>query len=90
MAWQYARLTVTHDSRPSGLEMTCTVIWQGPGQGLGEIYSESEYTVLQPMNRFGADGWELTAVQESRDGLPGGRGWDAPWSQVTYTFKQQI
>lgn len=73
-----------------GLQTTRTVIWLGPGQGLGENLSDSEFTILQLMNRFGADGWELAAVQEHHEGLPGGRNWDAPWSQVIYTFKQQL
>ena len=42
MSWQYAQLTITEDSRPTGTDTTRTVIWQGPGQGLGENFTESE------------------------------------------------
>lgn len=91
MSWQYAQLVVTRDSRlAAGLEASYTVVWQQPGQGLGENFTESDETVLQLMNRFGADGWELVAIQEHHEGMPGGRNWDAPWSQLTYTFKQQL
>jgi len=91
VAWQYAQLTVTHDSRSTaGLDLVRTVIWQQPGQDNGENFSDSEHTILQLLNRFGADGWELVAVQEHHEGQPGGRNWDSPWSQVTYTFKQQL
>jgi hypothetical protein len=90
MSWQYAQLTIIEDSRPNGCETTRTVVWQEPGQGLGENVTESDHTVLQLMNRFGADGWELVAIQEHHEGLAGGRSWDSPFSQVTYTFKQHI
>jgi hypothetical protein len=90
VSWQYAQLTVTEDSRPYGQESTFTVIWQGPGQGLGENFSESDQTILQLLNRFHADGWELAAVQERREGILGGRNWDAPWSQMAYTFKREL
>jgi hypothetical protein len=68
----------------------CTVTWQPPGQGLGENLSESGETILQLLNRFGADGRELTTVQERHEGVPGGRNWDAPWSQAIYTFKRKL
>jgi len=42
------------------------------------------------MNKFGADGWELAAVQEHHEGLPGGRNWDSPVRQVIYTVKQRM
>ena len=91
MAWQYAQLVVTNDSRPTaGLGAARSVIWHGPGQGLSENFTDSDRTILQLMNRFGADEWELATVEENHGGLPGGRNWDAPWSLVTYTFKQQI
>jgi hypothetical protein len=90
MAWQYAQLVVIEDSRPtSGLKTTRSVTWQGPAPGLSEENICSDATLLQLMNRFGADGWELAAVHEHQEGVPGGRNWDAPWSRVTYTFKKQ-
>ena len=59
-AWQYAQLVVTHDSR--GTEDTRTILWHGPGQGIGENFSGSGQTVLELLNRVGADGWELVDV----------------------------
>lgn len=36
------------------------------GQGVGENYSDSGQTVLELLNRFGADGWELAGLQDYR------------------------
>ena len=50
--WQYAQLTITVDGRdPHGAR---TILWHGPGQGVGENYSDSGHTVLELLNRFGA------------------------------------
>jgi hypothetical protein len=55
MSWQYAQLVVTYDRSPAaGLEAARSIIWQGPGQGVGENISDSDETILQFMNRFGA------------------------------------
>jgi hypothetical protein len=78
-AWQYAQLLITHDSR--GTEDTQTILWHGPGQGIGENLSGRDQTVLELLNRAGADGWEL-ADREVRQvhgegtttGMPAGTG----------------
>jgi len=31
-------------------------VWHGPGQSIGENYSDSRQTVPELLNRFGADG----------------------------------
>ena len=64
-SWQYAQLTITVDGRASRAGAR-TMVWHGPGQGVGENYSDSEQTVLELLNRFGADG--------GASGLPRGRG----------------
>ena len=68
--WQYAQLTITVDGR-APREDTRTIVWRGPGQGLGENYSDSDQTVLELLNRFGADGWELAGLQDYREGGDG-------------------
>jgi hypothetical protein len=91
MAWQYAQLTITQDTRAtSGMETTQTITWHPPHQDSGVDLSAEDHTIVQLLNRFGAEGWELVAVQEHHEVLPGGRNWDAPWSRLTYTFKQQL
>ena len=35
---------------------------------MGENYSDTERTVLEPLNRFAADGWELADLQDYREG----------------------
>jgi hypothetical protein len=61
-SWQYAQLTITVDGRASRAGAQ-TILWHDPGPGVGENYSYSEQTVLELLNRFGADGWELAALQ---------------------------
>lgn len=70
------------------LETTQTITWHPPDQDNGTDLSNAARTVPELLNRFGADGWELVAIQDHHEGLRGGRNWDAPWSQITYTFKQ--
>ena len=48
-AWQYAQLVITNDSR--GTEDTQTILWHGPGQGIGENLSGRGQTVLELLNR---------------------------------------
>jgi hypothetical protein len=84
-AWQYAQLTVT---RHPLWDDARTVLWQGPGQGVGEDYSGSNRTVLELLNRFGADGWELAGVQEHREGGDGSSRWDTSRLTTVYTFKR--
>jgi hypothetical protein len=52
--WQYAQLTITVDGRASSEEAR-TIVWHGPGQGIGENYSDSRQTVPELLDRFGAD-----------------------------------
>ncbi len=65
--WQYAQLTITVDGRASSEEAR-TIAWHGPGQGVGENYSDSRQTLPELLNRFGADGRELAGLQDYRDG----------------------
>jgi hypothetical protein len=51
-SWQYAQLTITVNGRSSQADAR-TILWHGPGQGVGENYSDSEQTVLELLNRFG-------------------------------------
>jgi len=62
------------------------VLWHGPGQGVGENYSDSGQTVPELLNRLGADGWELTCQTEHREGGNGRSYWDVGWSLATYTL----
>ena len=87
-AWQYAQLTIRLEGR--GAEDSCTILWHGPGQGVGESFSGSGQTVLELMNRAGADGWELAGLEERREGGDGRAYWDAAWSLTTYTFKRLV
>lgn len=65
-------------------------MWHGPGQGMGENYSGSRQTVLELLNRFGADGWELAGLQEHPGGGHRPSYWDAPRLLTVYTFKRLI
>jgi hypothetical protein len=84
--WQYAQLTVTVNGRALRGEDARTILWHGPGQGLGESYSDSEQTVPELLNRFGADGWELAGIQDYREGGEGSLYWDASRLLTVYTF----
>jgi hypothetical protein len=85
--WQYAQLTITVDGRdPHGAR---TILWHGPGQAIGENYSDSGHTVLELLNRFGADGWELAGLQDYREGGDGSSYWEAARLLTVYTFKMR-
>ena len=71
-------------------EDTRTIVWHGPGQGLGESYSDSDQTVLELLNRFGADGWELAGLQDYREGGDGSSYWEATRLLTVYTFKRPV
>jgi hypothetical protein len=75
-AWQYAQLTIRLEGR--GGEGSCTILWRGPGQGVGENFSDSGQSVLELMNRVGADGGELAGVEERREGGDGRTYWMPP------------
>ena len=84
--WQYAQLTITVDGRALR-EDTRTIVWRGPGQGLGENYSDRDQTVLELLNRFGADGWELAGLQDYREGGDESSSyWEATRLLTIYTF----
>ena len=87
-SWQYGQLTITLDDRVPEEERTA--LWHGPGQGIGENLSESNPTVPELLNRLGADGWELVALQEHGEGRHASGYWDAAWSQTIYTFKRRV
>lgn len=61
-----------------------------PGQGIGENYTDSDQTVLELLNRFGADGWELAGLQDYREGGNGSSYWEAPRLLTVYTFKRPL
>jgi hypothetical protein len=63
-AWQYAQLTITRDIRAGDIQ---TILWHGPGQGLGEDFTHSGQSVLELLNRVGADGWELADREEREE-----------------------
>lgn len=86
--WQYGQLTITLDARTE--EHSRTILWNGPGAGVGDDPSESEQTVLDLLNRLGADGWELAGVEQDRQGGNRGTDWGATWSLVIYTFKRPV
>jgi hypothetical protein len=60
--------TITVDGR-AAQEDARSIVWHGPGQGIGENYSDSGQTLLELLNRFGADGWGAGRPA----GLPGRR-----------------
>ena len=85
--WQYAQLTITEDRGPAR-ESAYTILWHASEQSADESYSESNQTVLELLNRFGVDGWELADIQnypEDRDGSSHG---DASRRVTVYTFKR--
>jgi hypothetical protein len=87
--WQYAQLTITVNGRASSEEAR-TILWHGPGQGVGENCSDSEQTVPELLNWFGADGWEPAALQDYRDGGDGSSFWEAARLLTVYTFKRPV
>jgi hypothetical protein len=48
-----AQLTITRGIRVGEIH---TILWRGPGQGLGENFTDSGQSVLELLNRVGADG----------------------------------
>jgi hypothetical protein len=46
--------------------------------------------VLELLNRFGADGWELSALQDYREGGDGSNYWEAARLLTVYTFKRPV
>jgi hypothetical protein len=87
--WQYAQLTITLDGRAID-KAGRTILWHGPGQGVGENYSDTHATIPELLNRFGADGWELAGLQDYREGGAGSSYWDAARLLTVYTFKRSV
>jgi hypothetical protein len=83
--WQYAQLTIIVD----GCDPR-TIIWHGPRQGLGENHSDTDHTVLELLNRFGADGWELAGLQDYRKGGDGSSCCEAARLLTVCTFKRPV
>ena len=57
---------------------------------MGENCSNSGQAVLELLNRFGADGWELAGLQEYRDGGDRTSYWEAAQLLTVYTFKRPV
>jgi hypothetical protein len=86
--WQYAQLTITLDAQDQ--DHTRTILWHGPGGDVKENFTGSHLTVLQLLNKVGADGWELTSQEEHRPQSDDRSYWDAAWTLTTYTFKRRV
>jgi hypothetical protein len=85
-AWQYGQLSITRDIRGGEIQ---TILWRGPGQGLGENFTDSGRSVLELLNQVGADGWEL-ADREERQERGGPSYWDPNSTVTIYTFKNLV
>jgi hypothetical protein len=87
--WQYAQLTIMVDGRAAP-EPKRTALRQGPGPGTDQDCSDISQTLPELSTRFGADGWELVALQQHREGGMGTSYWDAVCSVATYTSKRLV
>jgi hypothetical protein len=45
---------------------------------VGEDYADTGHTVLELLNPFGADGWELAGLQDYRADGDGSSFWEGP------------
>ena len=61
-----------------------------PGQGVGENFTGSGRSVLELLNRVGADGWELSDREEHQERGDGPSYRDPNWTVTTYTFKYMV
>ena len=86
-AWQYAQLTITRDIRAGDIQ---AIMWRGPGQGLGENFTDSGQSVLELLNRVGVDGWELADREERQKRGDGPGYWDPSRSVTISTFKNPM
>ena len=86
-AWQYAQLTIARDIRAGEIQ---TILWHGPGQALGENFTDSGQSVLELLNRMGADGRELDDRGESEERGEGPSYWDPGRTVTIYTFKNPV
>jgi hypothetical protein len=67
-----------------------TILWRGPGQGLGEDFTDSGQSPLQLLNRVGAGGWELANREDREDRGDGSSYWDPSTAVTIYTFKNLV
>lgn len=67
-----------------------TILCHGPGRAVGENYPDSEQPVLELLNRFGADGWELMALLDYPQRGDGSSCWEASRLLTIYTFKRSV
>jgi hypothetical protein len=86
-AWQYAQLSITRDIRTGEIN---TILWRGPGQGIGENFTDSRHGVLELLNQVSADGWELADREERQDRGDRPSYWDPSTTVTIYTFKYLI
>jgi hypothetical protein len=61
-----------------------------PGQRLGENFTNSGQSVLELLNRMGADGWELADREERQEHGDGPSYWDPNRTVTIYTFKYLV
>jgi hypothetical protein len=86
-AWQYAQLTITRNIRAGEIQ---TILWRGTGQGSGENFTDSGQSVLELLNRIGADGWELADRQEHQERGIGRSYWDPSTTVTIYAFRKPV
>jgi len=65
-------------------------VWRGPGQGVGENFTDRRQSVLELLNRLGADGWELADREERQEHGDGPSYCDANWTVTIYIFKYLV
>jgi hypothetical protein len=56
----------------------------------GEDFTDSGQSVLELLNRVGADGWELADRQEHQERGDGPSYWDPSRTVTIYTFKNLV
>jgi hypothetical protein len=61
-----------------------------PGQGSGETFTDSGQSVLEILNRVGADGWELADREQREERGDGSSYWDPSTAVTVYTFKNLV
>jgi hypothetical protein len=86
-AWQYAQLSITRDIRVGEIH---AILWRGPGQGAGQNLTGGGQSVLELLNRVGADGWELVDREERQERGDGPSYWEPNWTVTIYTFKYLV
>lgn len=69
---------------------TRTIIWRGPRAGHGRKLLRDRAHSTGADDWFGADGWELAALREYREGGDRSSYWEAARLLTVYTFKRPI